>query len=178
MLKQARRPADSVVLDNPNGSAGGIAFRTVYDRRERLVVLLPGPPRELEPMVRQALIPLLKSQSTTDREYTLGFLVSGVGEFTIQQQLEKALKEFEIELAYCARPAGTRVFFSGADRGRVEAAAERAHALLSPAALPVGELEMADYVVKLLGQSHLQLVTAESCTGGLFGGRLIYRLGV
>lgn len=172
VLKQARRPADSVVLDNPNGSAGGIAFRTVYDRRERLVVLLPGPPRELEPMVRQALIPLLKSQSTTDREYTLGFLVSGVGEFTIQQQLEKALKEFEIELAYCARPAGTRVFFSGADRGRVEAAAERAHALLSPAALPVGELEMADYVVKLLGQSHLQLVTAESCTGGLIAGRL------
>ena len=63
VLKQARRPAGSEVLDNPNGSAGGIAFRTVYDRRERLVVLLPGPPRELEPMVRQALIPLLKSQS-------------------------------------------------------------------------------------------------------------------
>lgn len=172
VLKQARRPVNSQVLDNPNGSAAGIAFRTVYDRRERLVVLLPGPPRELEPMVRGALIPLLAKQSAGDHEYTLGFLASGVGEFAVQQQLEKALKEFEIELAYCARPAGTRVFVSGPDRGRVETAAERARTLLSPAALPVGELEMADYVVRLLERRRLQLVTAESCTGGLIAGRL------
>ena len=66
VLKQARRPADSVVLDNPNGSAGGIAFRTVYDRRERLVVLLPAPPRPVSfSLVRTATRLKQKPNATT-----------------------------------------------------------------------------------------------------------------
>lgn len=167
VLKQARRPENSIILANPNGSASGLAWEAEYAKETRFIALLPGPPREFEPMVQESLLPLLIERNQNECEYTLGFLVPGIGEVEIQQRLEKELTAFNIELAYCARPAGTRVFFSGADKTEVTAAAQEAQTLLSPQALPVGELELAAYVVKLLQERNLQLVTAESCTGGL-----------
>ncbi|MFL6278780.1 MAG: competence/damage-inducible protein A, partial [Vicinamibacterales bacterium] len=44
--RQAMVPAGAVVLDNPNGTAPGL----MIEYGEQLVVLLPGPPRELKPM--------------------------------------------------------------------------------------------------------------------------------
>src|SRR6185436_17907487 len=46
-LRQAMVPAGAIVLDNPNGSAPGLWI----EHGAQVVVLLPGPPRELKPMM-------------------------------------------------------------------------------------------------------------------------------
>ena len=44
--RQAMVPAGAMVLDNPNGTAPGL----MIEHGDQVVVLLPGPPRELKPM--------------------------------------------------------------------------------------------------------------------------------
>ena len=59
-LKQAMVPTDGTVLYNANGTAPGCAIR----HEGKLVALLPGPPRELQPMFRESLRPLLQPYSS------------------------------------------------------------------------------------------------------------------
>ncbi|MBS1371299.1 MAG: nicotinamide-nucleotide amidohydrolase family protein [Lentisphaeria bacterium] len=173
VLRQARAPQGAVILPNPNGSASGFRIDTLYGNRERRIFLLPGPPREFEPMAHAALLPeLARSAESEGHEYTLGYLAAGEPEFQLQVRLEKALEPFPVELAYCATPAGTRVFVSGTDSGQVKAAAELARTLSGPAPLPCGELELPGPILAELGRRGWKLVTAESCTGGMIAAAL------
>ena len=173
VLRQARAPEGAVFLPNPNGSATGYRIETVYGGRTRRIYLLPGPPREFEPMVKAALLPeLAATPEQTGHEYTLGFLAAGEPEFQLQVRLEEALSSFPVELAYCATPSGTRVFVSGADREQVHKAAELARTLAGPAPLPFGELALPAPVLAELERRKWHLVTAESCTGGMISAAL------
>ena len=173
VLRQARAPRGAAILPNPNGSASGFRIDTVYDSRPRRIYLLPGPPREFEPMAHASLLPeLARSMESEGHEYTLGFLAAGEPEFQLQVRFEKALEGFPVELAYCATPAGTRVFVSGSDSGQVRNAAELARSLSGPWALPFGELELPAAVLAELGRTRRTLVTAESCTGGMISAAL------
>ena len=173
VLRQARAPRGAAILPNPTGSASGFRIDTVYDSRPRRIYLLPGPPREFEPMAHASLLPeLARSMESEGHEYTLGFLAAGEPEFQLQVRFEKALEGFPVELAYCATPAGTRVFVSGSDSGQVRNAAELARSLSGPWALPFGELELPAAVLAELGRTRRTLVTAESCTGGMISAAL------
>lgn len=44
--KQAMMPQDAIVFDNANGTAPGLAV----EGHGKVAILLPGPPREMEPM--------------------------------------------------------------------------------------------------------------------------------
>ncbi len=178
MLRQARCPVGAELLENSNGSASGLVIRTGYGNRDRLVIMLPGPPRELEPMMVKQVIPQLEKSAISGLEYTRGFLVLGLGEVAIQQRLEKNLGGLDIDLAYCASPVATKVFISGSDLESAEVATARAHDLLASSALPIGELDLTEHVVSLLKERHLQLATAESCTGGMIASALTNLPGV
>ncbi len=179
VLRQARAPLGATILPNPNGSASGFRIDTLYDGRQRRIYLLPGPPRELEPMVRASLLPDLANGAETEgREHTLGFLAAGEPEFQLQVKLEKALEGHSVELAYCATPAGTRVFLSGSDPEAVRIAAELARRKAGPLALELGELELPAAILAGLRKRNWKLVTAESCTGGMIAAALTALPGV
>ena len=55
---QALAPEKGTYLPNPNGSAVGL----VFDDGQRVIAALPGPPRELRPMVRNELVPYLSDR--------------------------------------------------------------------------------------------------------------------
>ena len=173
MLRQARTPHGAGILPNRNGSAAGFRIDTLYAGRPRRIYLLPGPPCEFEPMVHDFLIPdLMNGPEAKNREYTFGFLAAGAPEFELQQKLGKALAGLRIELAYCATPAGTKVFVSGSDPEEVQKAGELARAEAGPPALASGELELPAAVLAELNRRHWMLVTAESCTGGMISAAL------
>ena len=54
--RQAMFPKGATVLENPKGTAPGFAL----DIGEKLIVVMPGPPREMQPMLRDHVIPLLR----------------------------------------------------------------------------------------------------------------------
>lgn len=179
VLRQARVPRGAAILPNPNGSASGIRIDAGYGGRQRTLFLLPGPPAELEPMVEHSVIPAVVTlEAGAAHEYTQGFLAAGLGEYAVQLQLEKLLHARPVELAYCARPEGTRVYLSGSDPAEVDAAVSDARSALGTAALPAGKLDLVETIAGLLEERNLTLVTAESCTGGRIAGMLTDHAGI
>ncbi|MBQ9087848.1 MAG: CinA family nicotinamide mononucleotide deamidase-related protein [Lentisphaeria bacterium] len=170
-FRQARVPAGGFILPNPVGSASGLGFETVYDGTLRKIFLLPGPPREFEPMVKDFLIPQL-CDSRSGELITAGFLCCA-GESMVFPPVEKAVAHLPVEVACAAGAGGTRIFLSGTEKAVVDEAISIARNTLECTILPVGEFDLAEYLIKLLKNSSLTFGCAESCTGGLVANRMV-----
>ena len=171
--KQAWLPDGGRAIPNPAGSASGIEFEAVYDHLTRHIFLMPGPPSEFIPMVRDFVAPRLDELTVKERETVRGFLAAGVGESFASRLAEKALGGATPDLAYTANFEGTRVYVGAADPAAVEREFSLVHDALGEDALPEGEFSLAPYLVKLLAKSGLSLGTAESCTGGMVADAIV-----
>ena len=60
--KQADVLEGAIVLPNPNGTAPGQWISGKYDDRNRIVLLLPGPPQEMKPMFDEQCLPRLRAK--------------------------------------------------------------------------------------------------------------------
>lgn len=170
--KQAELPEGGRAIPNPNGSASGIEFSAAYNGRMRHVFLLPGPPTEFVPMVREHVADRL-IELTGVQERVRGFLAAGVGESSVSRLAEKALGGPDPALAYTANFEGTRVYVGESDPAEAERKFRLVHEAIGPAALPEGEFSLASYLLKVLRTRHLSLGVAESCTGGLIATSIV-----
>lgn len=170
-FRQARVPEGGFFMPNPVGSASGIGFETVFGGKLRKLFLLPGPPHEFEPMVKASLLPKLLADNPR-KLITAGFLCCA-GESMVFNPVEKALTGFPVEVACAAGAGGTRIFLSGDTQEAVDEALKIAADTLSCPKLPVGEYDMAEYLIKLLKKRDMSFSCAESCTGGLVANRFV-----
>lgn len=86
LRRQVRVPERGGWLKNPNGTAVGL----VFEMPERVIVALPGPPRELQPMVRNELVGYLGRRfGTRPAAAALTLRFVGLG----QSQIDHALKQ-------------------------------------------------------------------------------------
>src|SRR5262245_39498588 len=83
--RQAMVPAGAVVLDNPNGTAPGLFIDHVWDHDGKVVVLLPGPPREMQPMFDRVCDGPLRDRAGADRVYRTSIFITGLGESHVEQ---------------------------------------------------------------------------------------------
>jgi len=173
--RQALIPRDATVLPNPNGSAPGIKM----DQNGKLVVLLPGPPRENQPMFNDYVMADLEKLSRGVRIARRVLKVSGLGESALDDKIAP------IYTAY-TNPVTTILFTDSDVEIHLMATAES----VSKAEEIVEELT--DKLEEALGDNlfstrgepleaviglRLQLkgytlATAESCTGGLVAERI------
>ncbi len=108
LRRQTQVPVQGTYLKNSNGTAVGL----VFEKPEHVIVALPGPPRELQPMVRDELIPYLSRRFGTrppGAALTLRFV--GLG----QSQIDQTLKEhvsLPPEVATSSQFDGSRVDFT------------------------------------------------------------------
>src|SRR5438874_5541428 len=75
-LRQAMVPEGAEPLENPRGTAPGLWL----EDRERVIALLPGPPRELKAMFREQVLPRLERRISPVRMYHRELRVTGLGE--------------------------------------------------------------------------------------------------
>lgn len=170
LFNQAMRPAESVVMENKVGSASGLWIEGEWHGTKKYVALLPGPPVELEPMVDQSLLFHLKSLPENP-QHTLGVMLAGVPELMTQRELEKKLQPL-VDIAYCATPAGVKIYVSSCDMGKITAAENIIRDKYPDNALPTGCFSVAQDVFRLLTEKDLSFVTAESCTGGMIAAEM------
>lgn len=170
LFNQAMRPAESVVMENKVGTASGLWIEGEWHGTKKYVALLPGPPVELEPMVDQSLVFHLKSLPENPK-HTLGVMLAGIPELMTQLQLEKKLQPL-VDIAYCATPAGVKVYVSSVDMDKVHEAEKIIRDKYPDNALPTGCFSISQDVFRLLKEKGLSFVTAESCTGGMIAAEM------
>jgi len=170
--KQALVPAGCTVLYNENGTAPGCFIRV----GEKAVALLPGPPRELAPMLEQSLLPLLAP-------FGDGVIVShyvrtaGIGESRMAELAGPLLDMQNPTVAPYAKEgeAYLRVSAHGATREAAEALCapviEQLRGALGNHVYAIDK-ELAQVVLDLLTEQGKTLALAESCTGGGIAARL------
>jgi nicotinamide-nucleotide amidase len=175
IARQADVLAGAQVLPNENGSAPGFYLKANVNPRVSSphVFVLPGPPRELQPMFRKFAMPILKSiievpLPVERRSYT----IAGVGESLVENAIgEKVLAIQGIELGYCARPGEVEVRIIG-DPNAIRTADAIIRRELGISIFSDDGEALAAVVVRLLKQRNETLATAESCTGGLIANQI------
>ena len=170
--KQALVPRGCTVLYNENGTAPGCFIR----QGEKAVALLPGPPRELAPMLERSLLPLLAP-------YGSGVIVSHyvrtvrLGESRMADMVGPLLDMENPTVAPYAKEgeAYLRVSAHGATRGAAEALCapviKKIQKKLGNSVYAI-DRELGEAVLDLLMAQGKTLALAESCTGGGIAARL------
>ena len=175
IARQADVLAGARVLPNENGSASGFYLKANMNPRvpSPHVFVLPGPPRELQPMFRKFAMPILKSiievPLAVERQ---SYSIAGLGESLVENAIgEKVLSIPGIELGYCARPGEVEVRIIG-DPKAIGAADAIIRRELGARIFSDNDETLETVVVRLLKQRKETLATAESCTGGLIANKI------
>jgi nicotinamide-nucleotide amidase len=175
IARQADVPAGAQVLPNENGSAPGLYLKANINPRvpSPHVFVLPGPPRELQPMFRSFVMPILRSivPASALLERRL-YRIAGMGESVIEEAIGRKVQAIPgIELGYCARPGEVDVRIVG--ESDVVSRAERIiKKELGSSIFSANDETFEEVIVKLLTGRKETLATAESCTGGLLANRI------
>jgi nicotinamide-nucleotide amidase len=175
VTRQADVPEGAQVLPNKNGTAPGLYLRANLNPKisSPHLFLLPGPPRELQPMFKEFVLPILGTlrlnEAVSGRRT---YRVTGMGESTVENLIgEKLLAIPGLELGYCARPGEVEVRLIGAG-----AALDQAEAIITAALghfiFSRGDENLEEVIVKILTTRNETIATAESCTGGLLAHRI------
>jgi nicotinamide-nucleotide amidase len=168
--RQAYVPEGAAVLPNDFGTAPGL-YLPARDGIPHLF-LLPGPPRELQPMVDTYALPIWKRLGGNHDIHARIYRTTGLGESYIESMVgDRLLAIPGLELGYCASMGEVDVRIVGS-RSAVDAANEIIQSELAPYIISTEERELEEVIVKLLTAKQATLATAESCTGGLLANRV------
>jgi len=166
---QAMVPRGAFVLANDVGTAPGLAL----EAQGKLVVLLPGPPRELQPMWRDAFVPWFRARGDRPPLFEKNWCIVGIGESRVAQRIEAPLRVLGLpEIGYCARPGEVDLRLVSGDAALLERAAAVVRAEFGDAIATERHETLEGLVVRLATARGWTVATAESCTGGLLGHRL------
>src|SRR5207302_3838281 len=165
IARQADVVAGAHVLPNENGSASGFYLKANINPRipSPHVFVLPGPPRELQPMFRKFVLPILHSiievpLPVERRSYS----IAAMGESLVEKAIgEKVLAIPGIELGYCALPGQVEVRIIG-DPNAIQAADAIIRRELRLSIFSDNDEALEEVIVRLLKQRRQTLATAES----------------
>jgi len=174
IARQADVPAGAQILPNKNGSAPGLYLRSNINPvvSSPHLFLLPGPPRELQPMFRDSVMSILRSIVPSRSIERRIYKIACVGESIVEEAIgAKVLAIPGIELGYCARPGEVDVRIVGAPAPVVRAD-KIIRGELGLSIFSTGDETLEEVLVKLLARRKETIAVAESCTGGLLAHRL------
>lgn len=174
--KQAFVPEhNSVVMYNANGTAPGI----IIEKDEKIIIMLPGPPKEVVPMFENQAKPYLaKKQACTFISRILR--VASVGESAMEEMVKDLIDaQTNPTIAPYAKEGEALLRITAKAKDE-----EEANRLIDPVAAALkerlgksvyaeGETNMETEVAKLLLAQKKTIAVAESCTGGEISSQLV-----
>ena len=175
-LRQACFTPDTLILPNPNGTAPGAI---VPAGEGKVIIHLPGPPRELIPMFEASVAPWLKQRSGTEM-ISWYIRTIGIGESEVAMRLGDLLTGDNPTLSpYCSfGQVELRATASAATRQEAEALlvplVEKVKASLGDVIYHIGEShpELEQVTLEELKARNLTVACCESLTGGMLLSRL------
>lgn len=184
-MRQTYFPEGAKILTNYNGTANACIMRAPADSGDmRIGVLLPGPPREMQPLMDEQVIPYLHGFS---HQVVVGerVVVMNVGESAAEEMIMDLIDAQSNPTIAPYASAGKVIF-------RITAKAEDREAavgLIEPVrnellrrfgsdAYVADSGNVDDVVAEILLSKNISIATAESCTGGMVASRLIAFAGI
>lgn len=163
------------VLPNPNGSAVGM----LLELDKKVLLVLPGPPRELKPMYRDHAEAIIRGLGGGNGTVSRLLRISGIGESAVDEAIAPIYRTYkDVQTSILFTRAEIELHLSA--RANNAAAAEEMLAELSEkiveklgmAVISTNGEMLEEIVGRMLADTGHTLGVAESCTGGLIGMRL------
>ena len=177
--RQAMVPNGAAVLDNPHGTAPGLWI----EHGDRVIALLPGPPREMKPMMDGDVRHRLSRVAGAVRLHRRLVRVAGKGESMVEEIVQPIYSRWlnqsppiattilaglgQVELHLVMQSDDAAAAASALDRGVGELAAA-----LGPDLVSTEGTGLEAVVGNLLRARGWWVAFAESCTGGLATSRM------
>ncbi len=168
-MLQALVPEGSTVFLNDNGLAPGVAV----EKDGKTVIMMPGPPSEMQPMFSERISPYLQQKTGgVIRSKTL--YIFGMGESSVEDTLRDLMvsstnptvapyaKQGEVEVRVSAKAAGEQEA-----QALIDPVVAQIRQTLGDVVYGVDVGSMQNALVLALKEKGLVAATAESCTGGL-----------
>jgi nicotinamide-nucleotide amidase len=169
----------ATVLPNPNGTAPGQWLSGKFDGRERIVILLPGPPHELKALFEEQCRERLRAKVPTAFLATRVLKVAMLGESHVDARASPIYKRYtDVKTTILAGAGEIQLHFKSraetlsAAQARVDEAADAVEEELDDAVYSRDGQSLEQIVGYWLQMRNATLAVAESCTGGLLGERI------
>jgi nicotinamide-nucleotide amidase len=178
--KQAYFPEGSIILPNPNGTAPG----SIVSENNKILIILPGPPREMKPMFNDHVKKYLEG-ITGEIIKSKVLRLFGIGESLMAQKLNNLIqnsknptvapyaKDNDVTLRITAKGNSEKEcddLINPVDKEIKDALGEYIYG--------EGETSLENVVSEILCNNKLSVSTAESCTGGMIAASLISYPGI
>ncbi|WP_042273020.1 competence/damage-inducible protein A [[Clostridium] dakarense] len=178
--KQAYFPKNSIILENKNGTAPG----AILKKDGKIIIVLPGPPREMIPMFENYVKPYL--QNTTDSILESKVLrLFGIGESLLEDKIIDIIKEqsnptiapyvgdMDVTLRITAKAKDKKEA-----NNLISEVEDKIRERVGEFIYAKGDTSIEEVVAKLLVEKNMTISTSESCTGGLVSASLINYPGI
>lgn len=166
-LQQCLFPPTAILLPNPNGTAVGCCYKW----NNKMLFLLPGPPRECLPMFQHHVVPLLQ-ETKRSRKQILKWRIFGVAESEIAQTLEEALKQFKCQTGYRLDVPYIE-FKVRCKEDLVEAIKNVVDPILAPHIIATVDKKASDKLRELIIELHQPITLIDEATGGFLESLLV-----
>ncbi len=173
-LKQALFPSRGKVFKNAVGTAPGF----VSEKDGKYIIALPGPPREMMTMFDNEVMPYLSERENAVLYYKI-VRTYGIGESILETvlmplihgQTDPTIATYAKEGECSIRVTSKRETIDES-KSAVEEMMVKIREIIGEHIYSEDDEEMAEVLVRELRERKLQLSSAESCTGGLFAGKI------
>ena len=177
--KQADVLEGAAVLPNANGTAPGQWLSGKFDGRERIVILLPGPPHEMKALFEAECRERLRAKLPRASLATRVLKVAMLGESHVDARVSPIYKRFaNVQTTILAGAGEVQLHFTSraetldAAQARVDEAADAVEEELDDAVYSRNGESLEQIVGYWLQMRNATVAVAESCTGGLLGERI------
>ncbi|MFQ6014278.1 MAG: competence/damage-inducible protein A [Anaerolineae bacterium] len=174
--RQAYIPEGSTPVENPVGTAPGF----IVEQDGRLVISLPGVPREMRYLMEKRVLPFLRERLGTGEVIKSRTLrTCGIGESTIDSLIADLMREANPTVGTAAHVGQVDVRLTAKARGEGQADAlldemeRRVRERLGVTIYGVGDQTIEEVLASMLRQRGLTIAVAETNTGGAIAQRLI-----
>jgi len=175
-LRQAHIPEGAKILENDVGTAPGF----IVEENGKILIALPGPPRELNPMFGRFVAPYLKKKTGSDWVIKIRTLnITGLPESAVDQKVNDLLKSPPpVTVGIYAKPALIELKIMAkakndkAAKALIDKIDRKISARLKKYIFGRDDETLERAVGEKLAKAHKTLAIAESCTGGLISDRI------
>ncbi|PAB61207.1 competence/damage-inducible protein A [Anaeromicrobium sediminis] len=172
-IRQAYMPKDSIILENNYGTAPGF----ILEEKEKIIICLPGPPREMKNMFNDQVIKYIMDKEK-NYIHSKTIRLFGIGESSLEENIMDLIrKQKNPTIATYAKEGEVSIRITSSSKDEEEAKylvdnmIKNIYEKVGKYIYSTDNEELIDVVVKKLKEKSLTLSLAESCTGGMIGSK-------